>query len=181
MCNVTLLALLFIVTVISHVFGKDVNTNKTESCAVLYEEGVKAYLDNQYQDCITYFERAIENYRLYSKSVQNCRLKCADEAELSEPLYAVDVEDLHFYEKTIKKTLCIIKCKSDKKIFGKFNLNHETESLFENRKPYEYLHICYFQVSKSTKQNVFCDYYPENTNSMTNIRFTSYLIIWLSR
>lgn len=145
MYSVTVWALLLIVSLVSHVLSE--NVNSTKSCAVLYEEGVRAYLDNNFAECVARFEEAIEKYKLYRKSVQNCRIKCADEAELSDSLYNVDIEDLRFYEKTIKKTLCIIKCKSDKNIFGKYNLNDEAQSLFENRKPYEYLHICYFQVS----------------------------------
>ncbi|GJQ68797.1 hypothetical protein Trydic_g5057 [Trypoxylus dichotomus] len=35
-------------------------------------------------------------------------------------------------------------------VFGLYNINKETEKLFEDRKPYEYLHICYFQEPPSS-------------------------------
>lgn len=149
-------ALLLISSLIPHVFSE--NVNSTKSCEALYEEGVRAYLDNDYEKCVTRFEEAIEKYKLYNKLVQNCRLKCKDEAELTDWLYTVNIEDLRFYEKAIKNTLCIIKCKSESN-FGKYNLNSEVESLFENRKPYEYLHICYFQVSNAPKRSRYRNLY----------------------
>lgn len=130
---------------VTHVYTKAENI--TESCMYLYEKGVEAYLDNSFDSCIVYFENAIQKYRDYTKKLQNCRIKCKDEAELSEPLYPVDIEDLLFFEKAVKTTLCILKCKKAyKDTFFKFNINKETEKLFEDLKPYEYLHICYFQV-----------------------------------
>lgn len=137
-----------VVSLLSHVLSKNLNT--TESCAELYEKGVDAYLDNDFERCVSNFEAALALYRSYTKKLQICRLRCAEEAELSEPLYHVDIENLRFYEKAIRNTLCIIKCKEKSEIFGAYNIDKETESLFENRKPYEYLHICYFQVSADT-------------------------------
>lgn len=156
MYGATVWALLLVGSLISHVFSAKVNSTKT--CETLYEEGVRAYLDNNFEECVGRFEESIEKYKLYSKSVQNCRLKCKDEAELSDWLYTVNIDDLRFYEKAIKNTLCIIKCKSDDNVFAKYNLNHEVEALFENRKPYEYLHICYFQVSKLEIIEKFSDF-----------------------
>lgn len=131
---------------LAHVFAN--SKNITESCINLYEKGVEAYLDNRFDVCVTNLENAVEKYRVYTKKLQNCRLKCRDIADLSEPLYPVDVDNLLFYEKAIKTTLCIVKCKrKHRDVFSGFNINQQTEKLFEEQKPYEYLHICYFQVS----------------------------------
>ncbi|KAJ8936432.1 hypothetical protein NQ318_015578 [Aromia moschata] len=133
------------------IHAHEAETNDTESCVHLYEEGVEAYLENRFADCVEYFEKALNKYRAYKKRLQNCRLKCKYETELSEPLYPVDVENLLFYEKAIKQTLCIMECKSrHPEIFGSYDVNPETEQLFEERKPYEYLHICYFQKKLSS-------------------------------
>lgn len=130
---------------LTHVYSELVNN--TESCVHLYEEGVEAYLENRYADCVENFEKALHKYRSYKKKLQNCRLKCKYDAELSEPLYPVDVENLLFYEKAVKQTLCIMQCKKDNpELSGIFNINPETEKLFEDQKPYEYLHLCYFKV-----------------------------------
>lgn len=123
------------------------NQNSTGSCTSLYEMGVEAYLENDFNGCVINFENAIEKYRLYAKKLRNCRLKCRKEAEDSKHFYPFDVENLNFYERTLKTTLCILKCKlKDSYLFGPYNINKETEKLFEDAKPYEYLHICYFQV-----------------------------------
>lgn len=121
------------------------NTTATESCAVLYEKGVEAYLENRFEDCVAHLEAAVEKYRTYTKKLQNCRLSCTEEAEESEFLYSIDVENLRFYEKAIKNTLCLIKCQKNSDIIA-VRLDSATVDIFENRKPYEYLQICYYQV-----------------------------------
>ena len=35
----------------------------------LYEEGREAYLDNSYRQCVTLFEAALRDYRLYTSTV----------------------------------------------------------------------------------------------------------------
>lgn len=120
-------------------------TATTESCAILYERGVEAYLDNRFEECVANLEAAVESYRAYTRKLQNCRILCKDEAENSEPLHTVNVEDLRFYEKAIRNTLCLIECQKKSRVLD-FYLNRATSDVFEERKPYEYLHICYFQV-----------------------------------
>lgn len=133
--------------VLTHVYAEDSVFNDTESCVDLYEEGVEAYLENRWADCVENFEKALEKYRSYKKLLQGCRLKCKYEAELSEPLYPVDIDNLLFYERAVRQTLCLMQCKKESpEVFGKFNINPEIEKLFEEQKPYEYLHICYLKV-----------------------------------
>ncbi|CAH0562145.1 unnamed protein product [Brassicogethes aeneus] len=127
-------------------------TNSNESCVRLYEKGVEAYLDNDYQECVENFEEAVQKYQLYKKVTNNCRLKCKQEADTSDPLFRVDVENLLFYERAIKNTLCIMHCKTENAdVFNGTQMNFETEQLFEDQKPYEYLHICYFQTKEYQK------------------------------
>jgi tetratricopeptide (TPR) repeat protein len=139
-----------LLSVVTHVLAGGQNT--TKSCVHLYEKGVEAYLDNRFDLCVVYFENAVQKYRDYTKKLQNCRLKCHQEAQLSEPLYPVDVDNLLFYERAVKSTLCIVKCKrAHKDTFVNSNINKEAEKLFEDKKPYEYLHICYFQNKEFQK------------------------------
>lgn len=139
--------ILYIIVSITISFYWSVASGDKETCAILYEKGVEAYLENNFQDCVKYFELAVETYHHYSKALQNCRIKCKDDASTTPFMYEEDIDDLHFFEKTIKNTLCIVKCREQHKdIFESYNINKETEKLFENRAPYEYLHVCYFQV-----------------------------------
>lgn len=134
-----------LLSLVTHVISD--NKNITQTCTHLYEKGVEAYLENNYPDCVTNFENALEKYRDYTKKLAECRLRCRQEAELSEPLYPVNVDNLLFFEQTVRTTLCIFVCKREfKSTFFKAYLNPETEKLFQDRKPYEYLHICYVQV-----------------------------------
>lgn len=81
-----------------------------------------------------------------------CRRKCKTETAGSSPILAEDIEDLHFYERKVRETLCLMKCNQDyREIAGAGALKrlpHVTEQKFINLTIYEYLHICYFQVRK---------------------------------
>lgn len=136
-------ALLFLIISPKLVVLNDAN------CAQLYENGVEAYLENRYDDCVKSFELALSKYRLYMKHVQNCRLVCKEAADHTSPLYPVDIDDLFFYERTLKQTLCLVQCKNENQhAFGdNFHINPETERLFDEQKPFDYLHLCYYQVS----------------------------------
>lgn len=136
---------------LAHVFAEQ--SNVTESCVLLYEKGVEAYLENRFSDCVVNLEKALTKYHLYRKKLQNCRIKCKNEAELSEPLYPVDVENLLFYERAVRQTLCIIACENENPdIKENYNVNPDVESLFEDQKPYEYIHLCYYQVRNKLLQ-----------------------------
>lgn len=93
-------------------------------------------------------------YKVYKRMVTNCRRKCKAEASGSSPIFAEDIEDLHFYEKKVKETLCLMKCNQDyREIAGAGALKrlpHATERKFVDLDIYEYLHICYFQVQKKS-------------------------------
>lgn len=118
------------------------------SPALLYDTGVKDYLDNNYDGCVEKLERALELYNKYSGKLRRCNLQCHAEVDYDEPLYKIDVEDLLHYERTIKNTLCLLKCKQKNNILGVWDqIDDHVIDIFEKRKPYEYLHVCYAHVS----------------------------------
>lgn len=84
--------------------------------------------------------------------VMICRRKCKAEAAGFSPIFAEDIEDLHFYERKVRETLCLMKCNQDyREIAGAGALKRLpriTEEKLANLTIYEYLHICYFQVRK---------------------------------
>ncbi|KAK9872974.1 hypothetical protein WA026_020322 [Henosepilachna vigintioctopunctata] len=153
-------------------------TNGTKTCAEVYEKGVEAYLDNKFQECVSYLENALVKYREYSKTLLNCRLKCRDEAEQSKPLNDIDIENLLFFEKILKNTLCLVKCKTTSTLnTEKYNINEELEHVFENRKPYEYLHLCYFQVKDLQKAAsaafTYLISHPEDKTMLATLKYYS--------
>lgn len=130
--------------------------NNTESCVTYYDKGVESYLENDFYGCMINFENAIEIYKIYRKKLTNCRIQCKRETDESNNFYSYDIENLNFFEKILKNTLCIIKCKlKDSNLFGPYNINKETEKLFLDAKPYEYLHICYYQVRNNLIKIVY--------------------------
>lgn len=84
--------------------------------------------------------------------ITNCRRKCRIKAEGTPPIFPENIEDLHFYEKKIKETLCLLTCNNEyREIVGSNVLKmlpRETEQKLLNNGIYEYLHICYYQVTK---------------------------------
>lgn len=118
----------------------------------LYQSGVDAYLENNFSGCVGRLEASLEKYREYRQKIVACRQMCAMDAELFEPLYPVDVENLRFYEKTLRGTLCLIKCRNGDELLSRTaTISPDTEKIFEHRKPYQYLHLCYFQVRNYKK------------------------------
>lgn len=102
-----------------------------------------------------------------------CRRKCKTEAEGSSSILAENIEDLHFYEKKVRETLCLMKCNQDyREIAGAGALKRlplATEQKFMNLTIYEYLHICYFKVRKYI---IYIFYYTlpiYNLPNMTNL------------
>ncbi len=58
----------------------------------------------------------------------------------------VNIDDMHFYEKMIKKTLCLMNCKNNTMPEASSQLPKEVMDDFEWKMPYDYLQLCYYQV-----------------------------------
>ncbi|KAF5305804.1 hypothetical protein FQA39_LY09140 [Lamprigera yunnana] len=158
----------------------DENVDLSEECLTLYQEGVQAYLENNFEGCVTKLEEGLKYYSTFTKALKNCRLKCKQDAELADPLYSVDVEDMHYYEKTIRNTLCLIKCrKSQPGLALSSSLRPETEKIYEERKPYEYIHLCYYQRKQFQKAAsavfTYLVNHPKDENAIGSLKFYSSL------
>lgn len=90
-------------------------------------------------------------YKAYKRMITNCRRKCRTKAAGSALIFAEDIEDLHFYEKKVGETLCLLTCNQEyREIVGSKALKmlpRETEQKLLRNNVYEYLHICYYQVT----------------------------------
>uniref|UniRef100_A0A2A4K065 Leprecan-like alpha-helical domain-containing protein n=1 Tax=Heliothis virescens TaxID=7102 RepID=A0A2A4K065_HELVI len=110
-----------------------------------YLKGIKAYSDERWSLCIEKFEGALHLYKLYKSVVINCRIKC--NSQVYESQVKEDIDDLRIFEKYFNKRDCLNKCQD--KEFANLNLNKTLdESILhdmQSKKPYEYLHVCYFQ------------------------------------
>ncbi|XP_033341231.2 prolyl 3-hydroxylase 2 isoform X2 [Megalopta genalis] len=115
----------------------------------IYRDAVGAYLDEDWDRCIEDFNEVSHGYKVYKRVVVNCRQKCRTKAASEVPIFPEDLEDLHFYEKKIVETLCLLTCNQEyMEIAGNKALKtlpRETETKLVNYHVYEYLHNCYYK------------------------------------
>lgn len=115
-----------------------------------YQDGVRAYLANDWAGCVEHIERAIRGYRDFYAATSACRLRCRRVAS-AVPYLAEDVEDMQYYESIVRRTLCLVKCKQLMlPAFEEFfEMSAWSQEVFRSRKPYAYLQLCLYRVSES--------------------------------
>lgn len=130
-----------------------VSTTKLDLPSVdsAYEKGVKAYSDERWSKCIEYFEESLHLYKLYKSVVNNCRLTCNSQSYQSQ--IKENIEDLMIYERFFVKRDCLNMCQENG--FSDMHINSTIQDStlvnMEMRRPYEYLHMCYFQMNALPK------------------------------
>lgn len=118
-------------------------------------------------------------YKTYKRLTTICRRKCKAEAAGSSPIFAEDIEDLHFYERKVRETLCLLKCNQDYREIagaGAFKrLPQATERKFIDFTVYEYLHVCYSQKEKyqdaANAAFTFLSKHPDHEITKKSLRF----------
>ncbi|XP_076659002.1 prolyl 3-hydroxylase 1 isoform X2 [Halictus rubicundus] len=118
----------------------------------IYYDAVQAYLDEDWDRCIENFNEVSHGYKVYKRMVVNCRRKCRQRANGEFPIFPENIEDLQFYERKIRETLCLLTCNQEYLEIAGDNalrtLPRETETKLTNYHLYEYLHICYFKKQR---------------------------------
>ncbi|XP_011503662.1 PREDICTED: prolyl 3-hydroxylase 1-like [Ceratosolen solmsi marchali] len=144
-----------------------------------YEEAVQSYLNEDWNGCIQGFLNFMSKYKNYKNAVVMCRRKCRIESNTNIPMFGENIEDLHFYEKSIKQTLCILKCNQEYRVHAGQNalkrLSQKQESKIIFAEYYEYLHICYFQRNNYQEAAnaifTYLIYHPDHKPSKSNLAF----------
>lgn len=116
----------------------------------LYDIGVGAYLENNWNDCIVYLEIAMHEFKVYRQATVNCRLQCAYQNERDEPFYQVPTEGLQFFDLMLKRTVCLSNCYKKnlkQQYLPPFFISQYYFERFLSMRPYEYLQLCYYRVS----------------------------------
>lgn len=114
-----------------------------------YDLAKKAYLSNDWKVCVDLMEAAIRQHRVSREKLTSCRLKCHQslgQEKLDRFLVSDDVENMHFFETMIKVTLCLMKTCGLGVKDSQADVNVSVEEEFRTLTPYEYLHVCYYQV-----------------------------------
>jgi hypothetical protein len=120
----------------------------------LYTSGLNAYNDGKWFQCSAFLEKAIEERKFYKRTLVDCRLKCRKILQISDFFIPSDMNSsveslrLDFFEKLVRESQCLKKCKSE-------NLGphmHDSRVMpsvdedFDHLKPYSYLQFCYYKV-----------------------------------
>ncbi|XP_055382658.1 cartilage-associated protein-like [Condylostylus longicornis] len=118
-----------------------------------YHDGVTSYLGNDWVGCISSLERAVVLYNDYYNTLTYCRVSCDMERSILKPTFEENYGDYHFYEGILHKTLCLEKCRNEqlKNIPKFFTVEYKDKIIFKQRKPYNYLQICYFKDKEVSK------------------------------
>jgi hypothetical protein len=126
----------------------------------LYEIGKNSYLANDWRACVDYFEAAISAHRIYMNISLNCQQNCKIVANenrslISADQYDAEDEELEFYERKVKSTLCLMKCKK-----ANLGIHRDSEFVrkdivdsFDAMEHYNFLQLCYHQVTIFVTKN----------------------------
>lgn len=140
-----------------------------------FEKGVKAYSDERWSKCIEKFEESLHLYKLYKSVVVNCRLKC--NSRVYDSLVKENIEDLKIYETYFNKKNCVDRCQKNGFIGVNLDSNLD-EYIFHKmnaKKPYEYLHICYFQMHMFQKAAsaayTYLVAHPDDETMISNMKY----------
>ena len=127
-----------------------VEEEEEQNFGQLYSAAQKAYLDNDWTNCVKYMKLAVKGHRAHRDIVIECRRECRKASYFSEDkaIFVGDPE-LEFFEGITKEALCLMDCKR-RRTAGKLSRGDEIASGviddFEKKKPYDYLQLCYYQV-----------------------------------
>ncbi|KAK3863987.1 hypothetical protein Pcinc_030286 [Petrolisthes cinctipes] len=142
----------------------------------LYKEGVTAYLDNNWEECMKLFEEAVQDWHWWENNLIRCRKICSKESNETELLSSKMTDDDRYYERVVRNTHCVIRCKKD--VFGS-RVDRVVERNviddFHIRKPYDYLQLCYYKLGKvkeaADAATTVLAAQPDNEVMLSNLQF----------
>lgn len=126
-------------------FCSATSADPTKSYDILYNEAIEAYLDENWDQCVARMNEAIEDFHFYKDAVVGCRIECM-RARSEKDLISPQLEDMKLWERMIKQTLCILKCKKRILRDRAEIVDKTVMESFDILKPYDYLQLCYFKV-----------------------------------
>ncbi|OZC10984.1 hypothetical protein X798_01810 [Onchocerca flexuosa] len=127
----------------------------------LYKYGKTEYTKGNWNDCIAFFLRSIEDFDYFVDENVWCREKCAREHKINRQtgpfiLFNIFIDKLNDAREDIAEiammytnaqhALCLFRCKNDR--LTSMRPPIKDPSIFEEfqaRKPYQYLQICYWK------------------------------------
>ncbi len=97
--------------------------NNTKTFEVLYDTAKRAYLDNDWKNCVEQMNLAVADFNLQRDEVYKCKKKCrrrgggaGDEEDDVESVFDggetdAEIDELRFFERLTRNTLCLMRCR----------------------------------------------------------------------
>ncbi|CAJ0603416.1 unnamed protein product [Cylicocyclus nassatus] len=109
----------------------------------LYQYGKYDYTDKNWPSCVAFMRRAMEDFQYFEDELVWCRRKCTQQVESPD---ASSFSQMHAHS---ERAICLLRCKRDKFTENRPPLKKmNTFYDFLERKPYLYLHICYWKMGE---------------------------------
>jgi len=133
------------------------NTISSKSIEDSYAKGKDAANKQDWTNCISFIQKAVNDYNFYVDSFIYCRHEC-DRLVLNSTLFAPEhIPGFKYEEQIIRQSFCLSKCIDDENrasiADGQESKGYVTASQtlidFEKLTPYEYLLFCYDKVMTS--------------------------------
>ncbi|KAF0305480.1 Cartilage-associated protein [Amphibalanus amphitrite] len=125
-----------------------------EAYGSLYQMGKEAYLEEDYRSCVNLLLQALQGRREFEQLLVECRHRCRQQAA-GEPLLITDAADgeLATFERLIRETRCLVQCHRERlgQHVQQFYDSAWADDEFRERKPYEYLQLCYYKTGEIQK------------------------------
>uniref|UniRef100_F1L401 Synaptonemal complex protein SC65 n=1 Tax=Ascaris suum TaxID=6253 RepID=F1L401_ASCSU len=146
----------------------------------LYQYGKDQYTAHNWQDCIAFFRRAIEDFDYFVDENVWCREKCArvmnSNAKKDSEVVTEETAELASMYTKAQQALCLFRCKAERFTMLRPPLTDPTVyEEFESRKPYFYLQFCYWKQGdlKSAVGSAFTYLVanPKNKDAIDNMAF----------
>ncbi|XP_043935544.1 prolyl 3-hydroxylase 3 [Protopterus annectens] len=152
-----------------------VKPGSLEPVDLLYNNGIQAYFQNDWESAIEYLEKALHNYDKVRKVKQDCRSKCEGETQFHLNVTDGFFQDLSFFDTILKKADCLKFCET--LLLGPISLHRlsrEVENDFQERVPYNYLQLALFKTERLTKAiaaaHTFFVLNPDDEDMKRNIK-----------
>ena len=148
-----------LLAVLSSKCAQATKSDPAQSYDILYDQAVEAYLEEDWDKCVRLMNEAIEDYHFYVDSQVGCRLNCQKIVSVNamgKQISPNNLEDMKFFEKMVKQTLCLLKCKKNLLKNRAEIVSRQIMESFEYFRPYDYLQLCYFKVKIIYQQYDTC-------------------------
>nr|XP_033813405.1 prolyl 3-hydroxylase 2 isoform X1 [Geotrypetes seraphini] len=118
---------------------------------LLYDSGLDAYYDGDFERAVYYMERALSVHAQLRRTRLGCRLGCRHRHPLL-PGLGPEVWELGFFGAVLRRAACIRKCEeAELGPLSRHRVSQDISSEFYRRTPYNYLQRSYFKLNQFDK------------------------------